>query len=325
MKVLVTGGAGYIGSITTRVLLDAGHECIVLDSLERGHRWAVDPRARLVTGSVGDRTLLAEALPECDAVMHLAGLIEVAESQAHPDLYVRANVTEPTAMLEVMKDSGVNAIVFSSSAAVYGEPLEVPITESAQTRPVNVYGETKLAFERILDEYADEGILSVRLRYFNVAGALPDATLGEAHDPETHIIPNVLGAMLGGRGTFTVFGDDYPTPDGTCVRDYIHVLDLAKAHLLALERLHGGGDGGIFNLGNGEGFSNRQVVEACAEVTGSAIRVEYGARRAGDPAMLVASADKAKAELGWAPDRADLAVIVSDAWRWHLARKQAGS
>jgi UDP-glucose 4-epimerase len=319
MKVLVTGGAGYIGSITVRELADRGHECIVLDTLEKGWREAIDPRARLVEGSVGDRETLDAVVPGCDAVMHLAGLIEVGESQRDPERYFRANAIEPLALLDSMVGAGVGPIVFSSTAAVYGEPEELPITEEHPTVPVNAYGASKLAFERSLDQYAEKGVRSLRFRYFNVAGAWPDGSSGEAHDPETHLIPRVLASMRSGGHHFEVFGGDYPTPDGTCVRDYIHVCDLANAHVLALEHLAAGGDGGVFNLGNGEGFSNLEVVRACAEVTGTKVDVTIGSRREGDPAVLVASACRAKDALGWEPRRSDLHEIIADAHRWHLA------
>ncbi|NTW27977.1 MAG: UDP-glucose 4-epimerase GalE [Coriobacteriia bacterium] len=319
MRFLVTGGAGYIGSITTRVLLDAGHECVVLDTLERGHREAVDPRAELVSGSVGDREALERVLPGCDAVMHLAGYIEVAESVAYPEKYFAANTTQPTVMLDVMEESGVSAIVFSSTAATYGEPDSVPIFEDAPTRPINPYGASKLAFEEILEQRAaSAGLRAIRFRYFNVAGAWPDGSIGEAHNPETHIIPRILTSLRSGQERFEVFGGDYPTADGTCVRDYIHVLDLANAHRIALERVGAGGAGGVYNLGNGQGYSNLQVVSACARVSGRDVEVLIGPRRAGDPAMLIASAEKAGRELGWRPQRGDLDDIVGDAWRWHL-------
>jgi UDP-glucose 4-epimerase len=317
VRILVTGGAGYIGSMTTRVLLDAGHECIVLDTLERGHREAVDPRAELVVGSVGDPEVVVEALSDCDAVMHLAGYIEVAESVAEPDKYFRANATEPMVLLEAMARRGVEAIVFSSTAAVYGEPELVPIVEEAPTKPVNPYGASKLEFERALDSAADQGLRSIRFRYFNVAGAMPDGSLGEAHDPETHIIPRVLKSLRDGQERFEVFGGDYPTSDGTCVRDYIHVLDLAEAHRLGLEALHDGHAGGVFNLGNGRGYSNLEVVSACAEVAQRDVEIVIGPRRPGDPAVLVASAEKVERDLGWLPRRPGLAEIVSDAWTWH--------
>ncbi|PKQ38574.1 MAG: UDP-glucose 4-epimerase GalE [Actinobacteria bacterium HGW-Actinobacteria-1] len=317
MRVLVTGGAGYIGAITTRTLLDAGHEAVVLDTLEKGRREAVDPRATLVVGDVGDRAVVSEALLGVDAVMHLAGYIEVAESQVDPDRYFDNNVTRPLVMLAAMAEQGINALVFSSTAAVYGEPESVPIEEDAPTIPVNAYGESKLAFERELDRAtAEHGLRPVRLRYFNVAGAWPDGSLGEAHDPETHIIPRILGALVDGKRDFEVYGNDYPTPDGTCVRDYIHVCDLARAHVLALEHLHAGGSGDVCNLGNGRGYSNLEVVRACSEVAGVPVQVTFGPRRAGDPAVLVASAARARDVLGWAPQRGDLELMIADAWVW---------
>jgi len=318
MRILVTGGAGYIGSITTRMLLDAGHEVTVLDSLEKGHREAVDPRATLVVADVGDRAALDEALPGCDAVMHLAGLIEVAESQADPARYFEANVTKPLELLRAMADNDVKSMVFSSTAAVYGEPWCVPIEEDAPTVPVNAYGASKLAFEQALEEFGEvRRLRSVRLRYFNVAGAWPGGLLGEAHDPETHLVPRILHSMASGHESFEVYGGDYPTPDGTCVRDYVHVWDLARAHRMALERLGSGGAGGVWNLGNARGFSNLELVRECAEVTGRDVKITIGPRRAGDPAMLVASNERAKAELGWQPELGDLRAIVSDAWLWH--------
>ena len=319
MRFLVTGGAGYIGSITTRVLLDAGHECVVLDTLEKGHAEAVDARATLVTGSCCDPALLDAHLPGCDAVMHLAGYIEVAESVADPERYFTNNATGPLALLDAMVRHGVGAIVFSSTAAVYGEPDSVPIPEDAPTRPVNPYGASKLAFEHSLDEYRERhGLRSVRFRYFNVAGAWPDGSIGEAHDPETHITPRVLTSMRDGTARFEVFGGDYPTPDGTCVRDYIHVRDLANAHRIGLERLVEGFEGGVFNLGNGQGYSNLEVVRTCSEVSGREVEIVIGPRRPGDPARLVASAEKAGTVLGWRPERGELAQIIGDAWRWHL-------
>lgn len=320
MRILVTGGAGYIGSITTRLLLDAGHECVVLDSLERGFAEAVDDRAEFREGNVGDEVVLDELLSSCDAVMHLAGYIEVAESQAEPGRYFRNNAAAPLALLDAMARHGVASICYSSTAAVYGQPLEVPIAEDAPTAPINAYGASKLAFEHQLDWYgAAHGIRSVRFRYFNVAGAWPDGSLGEAHLPETHLVPRVLAAIRQGQRHFEVYGDDYPTPDGTCVRDYIHVLDLARAHALALERLGEGSVGGVYNLGNERGFSNREVVEACRAVTGQDVEITIGPRRDGDPAILVASREKAKRELGWRPERTELEAIISDAWRWHIA------
>ncbi len=323
MRILVTGGAGYIGAITARHLLDTGHSVVVLDSLVRGRREAVDPRAEFVQGSVGDSGLLDSVLPGCDAVMHLAGLIEVGESQREPGRYFTANVAEPIVMLDAMVRHGVDAIVFSSTAAVYGEPQVVPIPEDAVLAPVNAYGATKLMFEQMLDWYGvAHQMRSVRFRYFNVAGAWPDGSLGEAHDPETHIIPRILGAIASAQAHFEVFGDDYPTPDGTCVRDYIHVCDLAEAHRLGLESLGGGGDSAVLNLGTGRGYSNLEVVSACAEVTGRKVEIAIGPRRPGDPAVLVASAQRAAVLLGWEPARGELSTMIADAWRWHSSFDQ---
>jgi len=318
MRILVTGGAGYIGSITVRTLLDAGHEVVVLDTLEKGWRAAVDARAALTVGDVGDRAVLDRVLPGCDAVMHLAGYIEVAESQADPGRYTHNNVTAPAVMLASMAAHAVDALVFSSTAAVYGRPETVPIREDAATAPINTYGASKLAFEQMLVAAERQwGLRSVVLRYFNAAGAWPDGSMGEAHRPETHLIPRVLAAAQAGESRFEVYGGDYDTPDGTCVRDYIHVCDLAQAHARALERLEGGGASATLNLGNGRGYSNREVVAACAEVTGRDIGVTIGARRPGDPDRLVAAHDRAAAELGWSPERGELRTIVEDAWRWH--------
>lgn len=317
MRVLVTGGAGYVGSVSVRQLLLAGHEVVVLDTLERGHREAVDDRAELVVGDVGDEEAVREALCCCDAVLHCAGYIDVAESVENPEAYFENNARKPLVLLEEMRRAGIGALVFSSTAAVYGEPEDVPIPEDAPCRPVNPYGESKLRFEQALAAAAEEwGLRSVIFRYFNVAGAWPDGSLGEAHEPETHIIPRVLGAIRDGVREVEIYGRDYPTPDGTCVRDYIHVCDLAHAHLLGLERLAAGRDGCVCNLGTSRGWSNLEVVQACARVAGSSLKVTFGPRRPGDPAVLVAGADRARALLGWRPRRSDLATIVEDAWRW---------
>ena len=316
MRATITGGAGYIGSIAARVFLDAGHEVTVLDSLERGHRAAIDPRARFVHGRVGDWDALEAALPGTDVVLHFAGYIDVAESQASPDLYFGKNLHEPTVMLDAMAEYGIRNLVFSSTAAVYGEPAVVPIPEDSDLAPINTYGASKLAFERIVElaEVSSE-LSAVRLRYFNVAGALPDGSLGEAHRPETHIVPRLLAAAASGEA-FTVFGTDYPTPDGTCVRDYIHVVDLAEAHLAAAEYLLGGGAGLACNLGSGRGYSNLELTRACAGVVGHEVEVSVGPRRPGDPATLVAAIDRAREVLGWEPTR-DLAMMFADAQRWH--------
>ena len=327
MKVLATGGAGYIGSISVRDLLDSGHEVVVLDTLEKGHRAAVDSRATFFEGSVGDAAILDLALRGCDAVLHMAGYAEVAESERDPARYLRNNVSEPLIMLDVMRRHGILRLVFSSTAAVYGEPDTVPIPESATLAPVNAYGLSKLMFEQALDCYGRAyGLKSIRLRYFNVAGSAADGSLGEAHRPESHIIPKVLRSIAEGECRFEVYGNDYPTRDGTCVRDYIHVSDLALAHRLALEAacgpdssslLHEDVTSAVFNLGNGNGYSNLEVVRACSEVTDQEVDVVFGPRRAGDPATLVASADRARRALGWIPERPGLSTIVADAWRWH--------
>jgi UDP-glucose 4-epimerase len=332
VRYLVTGGAGYIGSISVRDLLDAGHDVRVLDTLERGHRAAVDERAEFIEGSVGDSAILEVALRGCDAVLHTAGYIEVAESQIDPAKYLRGNVCAPLVMLDAMVRHAVHALVFSSTAAVYGEPRVVPIEETASLAPINAYGASKLMFEECLDWYGRAyGLRSIRLRYFNVAGAWPDGSIGEAHDPETHITPRILRAIASGERRFEVFGEDYPTADGTCVRDYIHVCDLARAHRLALEaivdssrwgQLSEGVDGVAFNLGNGNGFSNIEVVRTCAEVTGQPVEIVRGPRREGDPAVLVASAARAREALGWQPARPKLAEIISDAWRWHASHPE---
>lgn len=317
MRILVTGGAGYIGSITTRALLDASHEVIVLDSLERGHRRAVDPRATLVVASIGHHEVLDSVLPGIDAVIHCAGYIDVAESRTDPDLYYRKNLAEPSMMLDRMTTNGVRHLVFSSTAAVYGQPERMPITEDTETRPINTYGASKLAFERMIVLAEKAGLINaVRLRYFNVAGAWPNGSLGEAHVTETHIVPLLLRAAAKPGATFTINGNDYPTADGTCVRDYLHVVDLAEAHLRAVEYLAAGGDGVVCNLGSGGGYSNLEVAEMCAAVTGVEIPIVYGERRQGDPAMLIASNTQARNVLGWAPRR-DLRAMVDDAWRWH--------
>ncbi len=320
MRILVTGGAGYIGSITARLLLDEGHEVVVLDTLERGWREAVDRRARFEPGDVGDRQILDWLLPGCDAVVHLAGYIEVAESQVQPARYFDNNVARPLALLEAMAEHGVGSLVYSSSAAVYGVPEETPILEDAPTAPINAYGTSKLMFERMLGSFESAyGLRSIGLRYFNVAGAQPDGTLGEAHCPETHLIPKVLRAIADGERTFEVFGGDYPTDDGTCVRDYVHVLDVARAHSAAVRKLAGGGSGGVFNLGNGVGHSNLEVVSACGDVAGRGIEAVIGERRPGDPAVLVAAPERAQRELGWEAERGELRTMIEDAWRWMQA------
>jgi len=323
MRVVLTGGAGYVGSHVALVLAEAGHEPIIYDNLATGHRQAA-LGFPLVRGDVGDRRAVAAALREheADAVMHFAGLIVVSESVREPARYYEANLLGPLAMLEAMRDAGIRRLIFSSSAAVYGEPQEIPISEEHPTRPVNTYGRTKLALEGALESWRQaHGLGYVALRYFNAAGADPVGRLGEDHRPETHLIPNVLAVALGRRPALALYGDDYPTPDGTCIRDYVHVMDLAQAHLLALEALEPG-DGRIYNLGNARGHSVEEVVAEARRVTGHPIPVEVSPRRPGDAAALVASAERAERELGWERRWSDLHTIVETAWRWHRQHPQ---
>jgi UDP-glucose 4-epimerase len=319
--VLVTGGAGYIGAVVVEELQAAGAErVVVLDDLSKGHRDAVAEGAAFVRGSIADRALVAQVCRDerIGAVVHMAASSLVPESVRDPARYYANNVTASLALLDGMRDAGVGHLVLSSTAAVYGEPGRSPITEEFPTRPTNPYGETKLALERALAWYAAAyGLSFASLRYFNAAGAT--ARNGEDHDPETHLIPLVLAAARGEREAVALFGDDYPTPDGTCVRDYIHVSDLARAHVLALRAGAGGGTGRIYNLGCGSGYSVKQVIAAVETVTGRRVPVHVAARRPGDPAVLVASSDRIRAELGWEPRR-DLHAVVEDAWRWVQAR-----
>ncbi|MCU1488970.1 MAG: galE [Acidimicrobiaceae bacterium] len=317
MKVLVTGGAGYIGSVVATRLLEEGHDVTVLDDLSTGHADAVPEGARFVEGRVHDAAgdLMGEGF---DGVVHLAASSVVAESVEHPEKYEENNVVGSRLLLGAMAKAGVARIVFSSTAAVYGEPESVPIAEDAPCRPVNPYGASKLAVDRSLAEAsARDGLAAVSLRYFNVAGAY--AGRGERHRTETHLIPLALEAALGRRDELTVYGDDYDTPDGTCVRDYIHVADLAQAHLSALEGAQAGRHQ-VFNLGNGNGYSVREVLGAVESVTGKSLPVRLGARRAGDPARLVASAALAREVLGWRPERTSLEEMVGDAWQFVQAR-----
>jgi UDP-glucose 4-epimerase len=327
MRVLVTGGAGYIGSVMTKVLIEAGHEATVFDNLSRGHRAAVSAPARLIVGELADKAalsrLFAEAQPEC--VMHFAALSLVGESVAKPDLYFENNVAFGTNLLSAACRSGVKRFVFSSSAAVYGTPERTPITEDDPLRPINPYGSTKKVFESLLEEYAKAyGIHFAALRYFNVAGAY--SGLGEDHRPETHLIPDILRSALPESPkskvqspkskVFELFGDDYPTRDGTNVRDYIHVHDLARAHLLATEAI---ADRNIvYNLGSESGYSNKEVFAAAEKVVGRKIPLKLGPRRAGDPPTLVASSDRIRRELGWKPEKG-LEQMIADAWEWYQA------
>lgn len=319
MRILVTGGAGYIGSHMVALLRSAGHHVVVVDNLLSGHREAVPKDVRLVEADIRDQTTLTNVLREekIEGIFHFASRIQVGESMSNPRLYWRDNFSSGVELLEAALDAKVERFVFSSTAAVYGDPVEVPIPEDHPKAPVNVYGETKLAMEAMLNSYSRAyGLRFAALRYFNAAGADADAGLGERHDPETHLIPIVLEAALGKRRAITIYGQDYPTPDGTCVRDYIHVCDLAEAHLAALEYLNRGGESGAFNLGTGVGHSVREVIAVAKSVTGRDIPVEYGTRRAGDPPSLVASPKKAERLLGWKAQRGSLERIVSDAWKW---------
>lgn len=319
MNILVTGGAGYIGSVMTDVLVDLGHDVTVFDNLSGGHRDAVSLKATFVEGDLLNRDAMLATLKAgaIEAVIHFAGAALVGESMENPGKYYRTNVTGGLTLLDAMREAGVKPIVFSSSCAVYGVPETIPMDETLPTRPVSPYGDSKLAFERALSWFvAAHGFRASSLRYFNAAGA--GARSGERHEPETHLIPLVLDVAAGHRKGVTIFGDDYPTRDGTCVRDYIHVLDLADAHVLALEVLRKGEPRNlVYNLGcGGQGHTNREVVECVRRVTGTPIPTAIGPRRPGDPPVLVASSDKARRELGWQPRRERLETIIESAWNW---------
>lgn len=316
LRVLVTGGAGYIGSHAAAALLAHGHEVLVLDSLVRGHREAVPSEARLVVGDIGDRAGLDALFTahRIDAVMHFAAFIEAGESMRRPELFFQNNTARTLTLLEAMLDHGVTRLVFSSTAAVYGDPEYTPIDEDHPKRPTNAYGASKLAVEGVLDWLARlRGLGCVALRYFNASGC--SELRGEDHRPETHLIPLLLEVAQGRREALKLFGNTYPTPDGTCVRDYIHVEDLAQAHVLALASLEPGRFS-AYNLGNGTGFSNLEVVEAARRVTGHAIPIELAEPRAGDPAKLIASSERARRELGWSPRFTRLDDIIRSAWVW---------
>ena len=320
MNILVTGGAGYVGGTVATVLMQAGHTVTVLDNLCHSKRHELPAGAAFVDADISDRpgveALLRELKP--DGVLHFAALIEAGESMQKPEIYFRNNTAGTLALLEAMLETGTDKLVFSSTAAVYGEPKSTPIEETAALAPTNAYGESKLMVEQMRTWFHRvHGLRYASLRYFNVAGALPHR--GEAHEPETHIIPLILDVALGRREKIFIFGDDYDTPDGTCIRDYIHVLDLADAHILALSALEQQSRM-IFNLGNGSGFSVKQVIEAARRVTGHPIPVEIKPRRPGDPARLVASSAQAQAHLGWKPRHPDLDDILSSAWAWHQQR-----
>jgi UDP-glucose 4-epimerase len=323
LSLLVTGGAGYIGSHVTRRLVAAGHSVVVLDDLSHGHREAVAPAARLVVAGTGDEPAVHQLLGEhrFDAVLHFAASIEVGESVREPVHYYRNNFANGLSLLSAMLAHGVRRFIFSSTAAIYGDPKRTPIDEAHPTEPINPYGRSKLALEWLLSDLARAAGLSyAALRYFNVAGAAPDHAIGEAHEPETHLIPRVLAAAAGTLPHVEVYGTDYPTADGTCIRDYIHVEDLATAHLLALDRVVREGGAHAFNLGSEAGFSVRQVIDTCREVTGREIPVRTMPRRPGDPAVLVASSAKIQSELGWTFRHPDLATLVRHAWEWDQNR-----
>jgi UDP-glucose 4-epimerase len=317
MSVLVVGGAGYIGSVTSRLLIEQWHPVVILDNFSKGHHAALPPGIRLVEGDLGDRALLREVCRQeaVDTVFHFAAFTEVGTSVRDPAAYFDNNSFRTKNLLDALVETGVKRFIFSSTAATYGEPEETPITEAHPTRPTNPYGWSKLFVEVMLRSYLTAyGLESVIFRYFNAAGAVQD--LGEDHDPETHLIPVVLQVALGKREAISIFGTDWDTPDGSCVRDYVHVADLAKAHLLGMDWLRDQGGSSVFNLGNGSGHSVIEVVETARRVTGKDIPTSAADRRPGDPARLVASSEKARRDLGWTPDHPDLEDIIGSAWKW---------
>lgn len=322
MKILVLGGAGYIGSHTVRELIDAGEEVVIADNLETGHIEAVHPKAVFYQGDIRDRAFVDKVFDseKIDGVIHFAANSLVGESMTNPLKYYDNNLYGTKVLLESMVAHGVDKIVFSSTAATYGEPESIPILESDRTEPTNPYGETKLSMEKMMKwTGVAHGLRYVALRYFNACGAHVDGEIGEAHNPETHLIPLILQVPNGQREKISIYGDDYDTKDGTCVRDYIHVTDLAQAHILAMKYLVNGGESNVFNLGNGVGFTVKEVIETARKVTGHPIPAEITPRRGGDPAQLIASSAKAKEVLGWNPEHADLEEIIATAWKWHKA------
>lgn len=321
--ILIVGGAGYIGSHVNKFLSERGYETLILDNLTKGHRESVK-WGRFIEGDLGDRRLLGRILTRYDveAVMHFAAFTDVGESVQKPGDYYRNNVMNTLNLLDSMRENGVSKFIFSSTCAVYGNPSEIPITEEHPLNPISPYGRSKLMVEEILRDYSDAyGLSYASLRYFNAAGADPEGEIGELHEPETHLIPIVLDAAMGLRDSVRIFGTDYPTPDGTCIRDYIHVMDLADAHWRALEYLEGERSG-VFNLGNGNGFSVREVIETCREVTDASIRVVEDERRPGDPPELVGSSQRARKILGWRPVFTELDEIIKTAWNWHRTAKK---
>ncbi len=322
-NILVVGGAGYIGSHMVKDLLKAGYGVITLDNFSTGHRELL-PGGKLFEGNLGDTKLLDKIFSrhQISAVMHFAAFSLVGESVINPIKYYRNNIARTIELLAAMVRNHVKYFIFSSSAAVYGEPIEIPIKENHPCNPTNPYGATKVAIEQLLNDCDDAyGLKSVSLRYFNAAGADESGEIGERHEPETHLIPLILKTALGERKEIKIFGTDYPTPDGTCIRDYIHVSDLAQAHLLALEALISGEKSSVYNLGNSKGYSVREVIELAGKVTGKAISVVEAERRPGDPAELVAASDKIRQDLGWKPKYEDLETIIKTAWNWHKAEK----
>ncbi|GEP66318.1 UDP-glucose 4-epimerase GalE [Clostridium beijerinckii] len=320
MSILVCGGAGYIGSHTVHELVKQNKDVIIVDNLQSGHMKAVNPKAKFYKGDIRDSEFLDKVFSEnkIDAIIHFAANSLVGESMVKPLLYFNNNVYGMQILLESMVKHDIKNIVFSSTAAVYGEPKKIPISEDDETNPTNTYGETKLTMEKMMKWVSKaNGINYVSLRYFNAAGALEDGSIGEDHSPESHLIPLILQVPLGKREAITVFGEDYDTPDGTCIRDYIHVLDLADAHIKAVEYLQSGNKSNIFNLGNGIGFSVKEMIDSAKEATSEEIEVVVGERRAGDPARLIASNEKAQKILGWTPKYTDVKAIIKTAWTWH--------
>lgn len=321
MKIVVLGGAGYIGSHTVYELVDAGNDVVIIDNLETGHIEAVHPKAKFYQGDLRDRKFVDsvfDAEKDIDAVIHFAANSLVGESMTNPLKYYDNNLCGTKVLLESMVAHGLDKIVFSSTAATYGEPEKIPIEETDRTEPTNTYGETKLSMEKMFKWTGlAHGLRFVSLRYFNACGAHVSGGIGEAHNPESHLIPLILQVPLKKREAISIFGDDYDTKDGTCVRDYIHVTDLAQAHILAVKYLMEGGKSDIFNLGNGVGFTVKEVIETARKVTGDPIKAVVSPRRAGDPARLIASSEKAKKILGWKPEHADLEEIIATAWNWH--------
>jgi UDP-glucose 4-epimerase len=323
-NILVVGGAGYIGSYMCKYLAKKGYNPIVLDNLIYGHRQAVG-WGPFIEGSMADSELLKSIFTEyrIEAVMHFAAFCYVGESVSEPGKYYRNNVANTLNLLEVMIENNIQYFIFSSSCATYGEPIEIPITERHPQNPITPYGRSKLMVEQILKDFSNAyGLKYVSLRYFNAAGADPDGEVGEDHRPETHLIPLVLQTALGQRERIDIFGDDYPTKDGTCIRDYVHIADLAQAHLFALERLINGMQEGEYNLGNGDGFSVKEVIEVARNVTGRTITSRVTKRRPGDPAVLIGSSEKAVRELGWKPQFADISTIIETAWKWHKSHPE---